>query len=290
MLTIEVPYCNLKTIYESGQVCTWRMYDMPEAGVVYVVPVPGEERHCLMWQRKNVIYCTEASDSFFDNVFEYFDLALDYRKFNMKFRRLSPSLKKVADLNRGLHVLRQPLWHVLMNCALLGGGSPKVARRWFSEVSAAYGERRDLGIYTGARLAYYTVPTPETLQNEYESLLPKLGRKVATRLVSAAQDYVDGWYDGMGTRDYIATRRFVGESFGYWTERDVERILLYYGYQCAFPYNNWTNNQIKKAFGMDADTFSTKGMLTLSGCEGIASAYFANAYIRHMEDLEQEWV
>lgn len=283
MLSITVPYFSLHQIYESGQCCMWKRF-VSEGGHRYVIPIVNHG-WMVAKQQKDTLYFYCTSTNFFDDVFEYMDFGVDYRFINTRLRRVHPWTRKVAERTKGVHVLRQPMWHAILSILMARGTRlPSEARVRYNRVAALYGEPMTMSSGSGARYRFYSVPLAYDLKNAYEGLTAVLTPDLADAVSQAAQDFCDGWY-GFSEVDmsYKQAQRYLAE-FPYWLPDEREKLLAWgFHYGIAFPHSRWFDANLRRNMGCNVWEFVNKKLIPLYGYESAVSMYFQLAQVKEIK-------
>lgn len=278
MFAIQVPYLDLRHIYESAQECTWHRFTSDHSPR-YIIPVG--DRYCVARQNKDMLYFYCTTTQFFDYLWEYFDLAVDYRAVNLRFRKTAPFARDIGKNAKGLHVLRQPMWHSILNACMVHAGGPTAIRSAYAYTCSVCGSRRSMSSGTGAVITFPAVPEPEAVIRASDTLRANLRPDVSRPLLLAALDYLDGWY-GFSELDMSVTdATYHMRSLGYWSERDVRRILISgWHYRTVYYSNAWADSVVRHNTGYDRGDWVRKKLKAISGNESVAALYMQHAYIR----------
>ncbi len=97
----------------------------------------------------------------------YFDSDYDYPEAERQLSRLDPHLERYIAEYRGLRILRQDPWEVLISFILSQNNSIKRIRGLYRRLSEAYGSEVEAGLYA--------FPRPEQLAQADEDALRALG-------------------------------------------------------------------------------------------------------------------
>ena len=112
MFVIEVPYINLDQIYESGQVFSWiKLRDSK-----YVIPFGNQALKIEQQKERLIMSCTD--EQFYNIWFYYFDMNTDYLAINYSVKRIDEYMKICANRGRGVRILRQDLFEMIITLAL----------------------------------------------------------------------------------------------------------------------------------------------------------------------------
>ena len=113
MFVIDVPFCNLDHIYNSGQAPRWiKLRDSK-----YIIPFKDKALKIEQQQDRSdltkcrlIISCSE--EDFYNIWYEYFDLRTDYFDLNFKVKRLGGKFKVIANRGSGIHILKHANVHL----------------------------------------------------------------------------------------------------------------------------------------------------------------------------------
>ena len=160
MFIINLPYFSLEDIRLSMQsVRVKRIFGYDRVGYCFF---NKEEFIKVEQDRDKVLFsCNEVQ--FFDNWFEYFDLSTDYKLLNSCARRAGGMLRNVAATSRGLHLLKQDPWEVILEESFFYKKSPKQAKQCLDDVSSCTTESKRRSIKGFGRVEWHPLPTPEQM-------------------------------------------------------------------------------------------------------------------------------
>ena len=160
---------DLKKIADSGQCFRWTKTE----GNTFRV-IAGEA--CLyiteLEKERYDLDCTEPEyDHFW---WEYFDLQTDYQKIRKRIdRKADPFLQKAAEHEKGIRILRQDPWEMLITFIISQNKNIPAIRRSVELLAESCG--RKLQDLRGQE--YYAFPSPDAVAclSEHELLVCKLG-------------------------------------------------------------------------------------------------------------------
>ena len=112
MLTKQISHMDLDQIAASGQCFTWRRLE--DGG--YLIPSAGRTLTARQAGESFTFSCTE--EEFEGYWHHYFDLSTDYAAIQAAIDPTDPCLCAAAAFGRGIRVLRQDLWEVMV-CFLI---------------------------------------------------------------------------------------------------------------------------------------------------------------------------
>lgn len=185
MFSIEIPCCDLRTIYEGTQAYRWRKvsdnkYIVINGSDIVLVEQKGD---------KKIFYCSE--DTFFEKWYDYFDIGYDYHKLQIDVKRFYKHVKTRSLLyahalkqNRNLHVLRTFLPEALLYYSL---DEPKRLLK-FNRILESFGEKRS-NFISGSKVKWIRFPDPQqiVLSQDYEQY--GLSEEEGVRITRVMQNY-----------------------------------------------------------------------------------------------------
>lgn len=185
MFSIEIPCCDLRTIYEGTQAYRWRKvsdnkYIVINGGDIVLVEQKGD---------KKIFYCSE--DMFFDKWYDYFDVGYDYHKLQIEVKRFYKFVKARSLLyahalkqNRNLHVLRPCIPEALLYYSL----DEQSRLLKFNRILEGFGEKHS-NFICGSKVKWIRFPDPEkiVLTQDYEQY--GLSEREGIRATKIMQNY-----------------------------------------------------------------------------------------------------
>ena len=191
MYVLEVPYMNLDQIYASGQVFRWiRLRESK-----YVVPL--RDKALKVEQQKNRIMFDCTEDAFFEIWWNYFDLQTDYSIPFYAIRRTSDDNKIAANRAKGIHILNQDLFEVIIACCLglpFSNETVEIQRQRMFEISKRIGTKHKQAMREDGQFVWYEFPTPKKLLENIDDISDVLGKNYD--LIFDLCDSIEcGWFD-----------------------------------------------------------------------------------------------
>lgn len=191
MYVLEVPYMNLDQIYASGQVFRWiRLRESK-----YVVPL--RDKALKVEQQKNRIMFDCTEDAFFEIWWNYFDLQTDYSIPFYAIRRTSDDNKIAANRAKGIHILNQDLFEVIIACCLglpFSNETVGIQRQRMFEISKRIGTKHKQAMREDGQFIWYEFPTPKKLLENIDDISDVLGKNYD--LIFDLCDSIEcGWFD-----------------------------------------------------------------------------------------------
>lgn len=217
-------------------------------------------------QRGNecVFYCSE--DEFEHFWKEYFDLEEDYSLYISRINPNDGYLKAAAQFGRGIRILRQDLWEMIVSFLISQQNNIVRIRRCVSNVCERYGERR----ISPCGEEYYTFPKPERLAQLPEDALKDCNLGYRSKyVVRTAKSIVNGEVDLDKVR-YMPYKKAKTELLKLYGvgEKVADCICLFaLHHMQAFPVDTHISQALEKHY---KNGFSKK---RYQGCEGIMQQY-----------------
>ncbi len=181
MIKRTIPCFSLAQICQSGQ--CFRMLEK-EPGRFWMIA----GRRWLEMEQQGMectFYCEE--DEFEDFWKSYFDLEGDYEAYIGKINPRDSYLVRAADWGRGIRILRQDLWEMLISFLISQQNNIVRIRRCIENICTVYGEERRNP--QGER--YWGFPTPQALAGLEESELMACNLGYRSKYVVRAAKAVD---------------------------------------------------------------------------------------------------
>ena len=194
---------DLAKIADSGQCFRWERAAQPAcyriiagADCIYVTDL-GEGRFRFEWselsERDGCVPKSEWNGSIPKHWFDYFDFDTDYRSIRAKIDPAEdPYLWRASEAGRGIRILRQDPWEMLISFIISQNKNIPGIRRCIEALARLCGERR-----TDCRgEEYYAFPTPEAVAalSEEELAGCKLGYR-GKYVLAAARAVLDASID-----------------------------------------------------------------------------------------------
>ncbi|CVI72783.1 DNA-3-methyladenine glycosylase [Clostridiales bacterium CHKCI001] len=161
MIKEVIPYMDLKQICYSGQ--CFRMneleankYELIALGRYLEIEQNGEE------------FFFSCDEKEFESIWaDYFDLKTDYEGIMNHIEKEDNYLREAAKLGRGIRILRQDLWEMIITFIISQQNNIPRIRKCINLICEQYGEEKK----TDKEKRYYDFPTPEALANASEEEL-----------------------------------------------------------------------------------------------------------------------
>lgn len=156
MITIQNDNFSLPQICQSGQCFRMAADELSGSGKYRLVAF-GRYLELRQEKRKVLLDCTQEE---FDAVWKgYFDLETDYAAIINSIDAGDAYLLSAAQYGRGIRILRQDLWEMIISFIISQQNNIKRIRKCIHTLCEAYGEKKR----TETGLAYYDFPTPQAL-------------------------------------------------------------------------------------------------------------------------------
>lgn len=154
MIAIKNDNFSVPQICESGQ--CFRMTRCGEEGRYSLVAFG---KYLELQQEGNTVFfdCTQEE---YDNIWRtYFDMDTDYAEIIGSIDSVDGYLLSAADFGKGIRILRQDLWEMMISFIISQQNNIKRIRRCIRLLCEKYGEPR----HTKNGTVYYAFPTPQAL-------------------------------------------------------------------------------------------------------------------------------
>ena len=153
-MIVSIPNLDLEKIAKSGQCFRWERTD----DGCFRIPHGAA---CLYIRQEGSRFFLDCGQAEFEAVWKpYFDLATDYAAINGRIRREEdPCLCQALRSQRGVRILRQDAWEMLITSIITQNRNIPAIRRSVEALCRLAGEARS----DRRGLAYHTFPTPAQL-------------------------------------------------------------------------------------------------------------------------------
>ena len=153
MIKVVKDNFSLKKICESGQ--CFRLKELTPDN--YELVALGRYLRLTQQGEEIIFHCDEEE---FQSIWRgYFDLDGDYGQMMDSVRETDVYLQAAVDYGRGIRILKQDLWEMIVSFIVSQQNNIKRIRRCIALLCERYGERRE----TPEGQIYYAFPTPEAL-------------------------------------------------------------------------------------------------------------------------------
>jgi N-glycosylase/DNA lyase len=155
MVTKQLEYFDLRQIWQSGQ--CFRMEQLSENRFLVI----ASDRCLEVVQTGTMIefFCEEEEFEMFWR--EYFDLDGDYGAYQERINPKDTYLVSAADFGRGIRILKQDLWEMIVSFLISQQNHIPRIRRCIQTLCIQYGKEKSS--LSGQH--YFTFPNPEDLKN-----------------------------------------------------------------------------------------------------------------------------
>lgn len=245
-------YFNLEKTFECGQAFRWRKIDGAAAESGYEGVAAGRYLRALQLSGEVVLETSQAEyESFWKT---YFDLETDYAAIEQVLLERDPSLAMAcaADFGRGIRILRQDSWEMLITFILSGNNNIPRIKGSIEALSDRFGSEVALaGSACGTREKMKGFPAPEVLAGLGLDAYRQAGAGYRDQyLLSTAQKVASGEADleAWGRLDDTALLKALLALPGV-GEKVASCIMLFgYGRRAAFPVDTWVAKMMRKLY------------------------------------------
>jgi len=247
VISLPSAYFDLIKTFECGQAFRWRKLDSvlrSDTEVVYEGVALGRFLRLRQSAGEVVLESSpEVFESFWKN---YFDLDTDYAAIEETLLRRDPSaaMAEAARFGRGIRILRQDPWEMLVTFILSGNNNIPRIKGSIEALSERYGE-------TVPQSASKAFPTPEVLAGLGLDDYRQVGAGYRDQyLLAAAQKVAGGeadleaWrgLDDDQLRKALLTLPGVGDKV-------ASCIMLFgYGRRASFPVDTWIAKMMRRQY------------------------------------------
>ena len=153
MITIKTDHFDPGQICDSGQ--CFRMKELQD-GIYEVI---SRDRYLRLWQQggQTIFDCSQEE---FDSYWQaYFDLQNDYGSYLEKINPRDTYLTQAADTAKGVRILKQDLWEMIVTFLISQQNNIKRIHRCIDMICETYGKK----CMAADGTVYYAFPEPEAL-------------------------------------------------------------------------------------------------------------------------------
>ncbi|MDL2254115.1 DNA-3-methyladenine glycosylase 2 family protein [Ruminococcaceae bacterium OttesenSCG-928-I18] len=161
MYTLTLPHFHLPKIAESGQ--CFRLNALSSGAYSLVA---GSQRLVLTQTGPATVRFACSREAFEEHWADYFDLGTDYGAFEGKISSDDLFLQEAAEYGRGIRILRQDPWEMLITFILSQRKNIPAIKKAVENLCRCFGEKRE-----EAGDVYYAFPTPGTLASQTSETL-----------------------------------------------------------------------------------------------------------------------
>ncbi len=231
---------NLDQIAESGQ--CFRMTPIQDGGYivvngVHVVKITPHES-CGY-----VFHC--SFDEFRDIWIPYFDLRVDYAKYQKKMAE-DPFLQKAIEMGGGIRILKQDLWETVVTFVISQRNNIPRIHKSVETLCRLFGTPLD----TIDGQTFYSFPTPEQLRGQDLSAV-SLGYR--EKYVSDLAEYNTEFWEQLATLDDDTARKTLIALKG--VGEKVANCIMLFGLHrmSSYPRDVWINRMIDDIYNGNFD-------------------------------------
>lgn len=251
---------DIEQICNSGQ--CFRMTRI-EGGTYEVI---AGERYLEVTQSGNecIFRCTDSEyEDFWKH---YFDLETDYGEYKSRINPKDQYLMNAAEFGRGIHILNQDLWEMIVSFLISQQNNIVRIRRCIQNISEKYGEKKTAANGT----VYHAFPTAEALAVLEEDALKECNLGYRSKyVVRTARSIANGEVslDAVRAMPYQEAKEELLKLFGVGV-KVADCICLFALHQLeAFPVDTHINQALKKHYPKGFPKRRYKG------CEGVMQQY-----------------
>lgn len=250
MYVLEIPFMDLDQIYNSGQVFRWiRLNDHK-----YVIPFRDKALKVEQQKQRFMFDCSE--EAFFETWWDYFDTQTDYSILNNAVRFCDESFKIPANRAKGIHIIKQDLFEVIIACSLETATSVQRTKEMMNGIARKTGVKHKQAMREAGQVCWYEFPTPEKLLQKQDFLTTQETGYKHDIIIGLCESIVDGWLDFelLQSMAYEEAKEYLMAFDGIGLK--VADSICLYGlhHMQAFPVDTHLN-QIFERDGMTYDEF-----------------------------------
>lgn len=185
---------------------------------------------------------------------EYFDMGTDYSAFSADIPTEDVFLTKAAEFGKGIRILRQDPWEMLVSFIISQRKSIPAIRSSIEQLCDRYGMEIAAGIHA--------FPTPQALAKLPLERLNACSLGYRSEYVSAASRMVDGGALDLGAIGKLGDEELMGALLSVrGVGVKVAGCVMLFGYHrlAAFPRDVWINRIIDSEYGGSFDAEPYKG-------------------------------
>ena len=186
MITIRNDYFDIRQICDSGQ--CFRMREIQDGSYEVI----SRDRYLRLKQEGNVIHFFCSEEEWEEMWFDFFDLGTDYQDFLSRINPRDSYLMNAARQGRGVRILKQDLWEMIVSFLISQQNNIKRIRRCIDLLCRKYGDPCE----TEEGVHFYSFPRPERLAGLPEDQLMDCNLGYRSKyVVRTAQAVVSGSID-----------------------------------------------------------------------------------------------
>ena len=247
MYVMAIPYMDLDQIYESYGVLKWHKISDGKYIIAHRDKIVKVEQ-----RRENFVFSCSEED--FNKVwYDYFDINTDYLKLHYLFRNLGDQFKIYCNRGKGVRILRQDLFEVMLMAIAKHYENEEFANLLiYGTISDLCGKKRKNSMGDAGVFEWREFPKPEDILKKRETLLQwKEYHDLMQDIVALSQDIVEGWLDLDLLHDMSMDAAVEYLEDYEWCKDDVIRHVCLYGLHdlMTFDINSKIRKQIRQDFG-----------------------------------------
>lgn len=248
MYVLEIPCFDLKSIFLSKQPLRW----IKVTDAKYIVFHKDKALKIEQNKQRIIFDCTE--DEVLNFWWNYFDLSIDYNDLFYKIRSISDELKIIANRSKGIHILQQDVFEMMIYSILKRTGNESVLMQ---EIAKRVGIKHGKSMKEMGMVTWYEFPSSDRMLKKWNCLKGLELGDLSKKIFEISELVSDGWLDINALVEFERSRAFdYLKSFDdFFNEEEISFICLYALHQIdKFPLDKNALNALEK-FGMSFDDF-----------------------------------
>lgn len=265
MFIIDIPFLNLDAMYSLDFTFGWKkLRDWK-----YIIPI--RDKAFKVEQKKDRFFINCSQELFYDYVFPYFGVNIDYSEINLKISKLDDYLKLCASVSSGIRLLKKSpcevlLTFILSSCEGIGLNESNLLLR------EKCGIKHKNSMNEAGMVIWYEFPTAGEILENHCRLTP-VKEETKTTLMKACNDISEGWFDVCYLSDMQDNElKSYLTGFDYIEGTIADYIMLFGLEKPVFPYEKNIEELIKIRYNCDYETF-IEWTFEDSKLSGIAQQY-----------------
>lgn len=265
MFIIDIPFLNLDAMYILNFTFGWKKLRDGK----YIIPI--RDKAFKVEQNKDRLFINCSQELFYDYVFPYFKVDVDYSEINVKISKLDDYLKLCASVSSGIRLLKKSpcevlLTFILSSCEGTGLNEANLLLR------ERCGIKHKNSMNEAGIVIWYEFPTAsEILENHCR--LTSIREDTKTTLMKTCNDISEGWFDVCylsNMQDNELKSYLTG--FDYIDGTTADYMILFGLGKSVFPYEQKIEELIQTRYNCDYETF-IEWMFEDNNLSGIAQQY-----------------